>query len=150
MATVEEAIKQTKQMNPWQRGVVNILLTYNLLNTRLSDFLDPADLTPAQFNALRILRGQYPNACGNWLVKERLLHKGTDITRLINRLIEKDLVSRVQGSDDRRCVEIRITEKGLNLLAEFDAQEEKMRAFLGNITEEEALELNRILDKIRG
>ncbi len=150
MTTVEEAIKQTKPMNPWQRGLVNILLTHNLINARLSDFLDQAGITQSQFNALRILRGQYPNPCGNWLIKERLLQKNTDITRLIDRLVDKDLVTRVQGKEDRRCVEIMISEKGLQLLADIDAHSEQIKSFMGNITEAEAHELNRILDKIRG
>jgi DNA-binding MarR family transcriptional regulator len=150
MTTVEEAIKQTKPMNPWQRGLVNILLTHNLINARLSDFLDQAGITQSQFNALRILRGQYPTPCGNWLIKERLLQKNTDITRLIDRLVEKDLVTRVQGKEDRRCVEIMISDKGLELLATIDAQSEQIKSFMGNISEAEANELNRILDKIRG
>lgn len=149
MLSVEESIKQNKSLDPWQRGVVNILLTYNFLNAKLSSFFEEKDLTPAQFNALRILRGQLPNACGNWLIKERLLHKNTDITRLIDRLLDKELVSRVQGKEDRRCVEITISQKGLDLLAEIDREEERMRGMLGLLTEQEVQQLNNLLDKIR-
>lgn len=149
MSSVEHAIKQTKPMSPQQKGLINILLTHNFVSTKMQEFLDIYEVTIPQFNVLRILRGQYPKTCGNALIKERMLYKNTDVTRLVDRLVQKGFVDRCQGKDDRRRVEIAISKQGLNVLTQIDLNFEQLTGILRHLSSEEIRNLNNTLDKIR-
>lgn len=148
---LEEEIVQTKFKNDWHKAVVNVIYTSNWCTSVHADMLKPYGLTMQQFNILRILRGQHPKPATIRLLTERMLDKMSNASRLVEKLRVKELVGRDTCSDDRRQVNVCITPKGLELLAKLDVALEGMEsAYLHNITEEEARELSRILDKMRG
>ena len=148
---LEEEIVQKKFKNEYQKAVVNILYTSNWLQTQHACMLKPYSLTIQQYNILRILRGQHPNPATIRLLTERMLDKMSNASRLVEKLRVKGYVGRDTCSEDRRQVNVIITQKGLDLLAEIDVKMDGMETdHYINITEDEAAELSRILDKLRG
>jgi DNA-binding MarR family transcriptional regulator len=147
---LEKEIVSDKFVNSYHKSVVNILYTYNWLTDRLKSKLNKHHITLQQFNLLRILRGQYPRPATINLLRERMLDKMSDASRIVKRLIEKGMVTRCANSRDRRAVDILISQKGIDLLQELDAEMTGSDILQANITEEEALQLNLLLDKLRG
>lgn len=147
---LEEEIKQSKFKSEFQKLAVNIIYTHGWLMNKQSYFFDKYDLTPSQYNILRILRGQFPNPISVNLLKDRMLDKMSDTSRLVERLRKKDLVNRKICKNDRRKADVIISEKGLNLLKEIDHLDDYFTHLFKNINEEEAAGINEILDKIRG
>ena len=150
MGTIEEAIKQSKFNNEYEKAVVNILFTASWLDGQHIHNLKPFGISPQQFNVLRILRGSVPNALRLADITERMIDKNSNATRLVEKLRQKNLVKREVCKNNRRQVDIWITQKGLDLLAELDKLSEQWREALNNISKEEAQHLNTCLDKIRG
>ncbi|MVN22725.1 MarR family winged helix-turn-helix transcriptional regulator [Mucilaginibacter arboris] len=147
---LEKEIQSNKFEDNYHKAVVNISYTYNWLSNLLRDRLEKYSITHQQFNILRILRGQYPNPATINLLKERMIDKMCDASRIVDRLVQKELVTRCTNSKDRRAVDIRISEEGLKILSLLD-KEVKMKDFLNeNLTEDEALTLCNLLDKLRG
>ncbi len=148
---LEKEIKQKAFKNPYQKAIVNILYTGNWVNLLHTHFLKEYGISTQQYNVLRILRGRKPEAASVKLLNERMLDKMSNVSRLIDKLVAKDLVTRDFSKHDRRQVDIYITSHGEKVLAELDI---KMEGFLQEnfhtITESEVVELNRILDKLRG
>jgi DNA-binding MarR family transcriptional regulator len=147
---LEEEIKQKKFRNEYHKLAVNILYTHGWLLNHQSVFLKKCGITPAQFNILRILRGQYPNPASVNLLKERMLDKMSDASRLVERLLQKDLLDRKICPDDRRRVEVVITKKGLKLLEDIDKNDEEGDQIFNKISSSEAHTINDLLDKMRG
>ena len=147
---LEEEIKQKKFRNEYHKLAVNILYTHGWLLNNQAAFLKKHDLTSAQFNILRILRGQYPNPASINLLKERMLDKMSDTSRLVERLKQKDLVDRKICPDDRRRVEVVITEKGLKVLEEIDKHDDEIDQVFKKLNLSEARTVNQLLDKMRG
>ena len=147
---IEEEIKQEKQFaDEYEKGVVNILYTsswlYNLNATRLKEY----DVTPEQFNVLRILRGSYPKPMMLNDISGRMLDKSSNATRLVEKLRQKGLVKREICPANRRQVDIIITEAGLGILTAIDNGCQEWMKSIKNLTATEASELNLILDKMR-
>jgi DNA-binding MarR family transcriptional regulator len=136
--------------NNFHKVVVNILYTCGWMTTIIRERLRQHEVTIQQFNILRILRGQHPNPATINLLKERMLDKMSDASRIVDRLIQKELVSREVNQSDRRAVDIVITEKGLALLKEIDKDMLGADIVQKNISEDEAAQLNMLLDKLRG
>ncbi len=147
---LEDEIKQKKFRNEFHKLAVNIIYTHGWLINKQSSFLKKHGITEAQFNILRILRGQYPNPSSINLLKERMLDKMSDASRLVDRLLQKGLVDRKICPDDRRRVEVVITEKGMELLNEIDKYNDEMDKIFDSISHDEARTLNNLLDKMRG
>ncbi len=147
---LEEEIKQTKFKNEFQKLAVNLIFTHGWLMNKQSCFFEKYDLTPSQYNILRILRGQFPEPLSINLLKDRMLDKMSDTSRLVERLRKKDLVDRNICNNDRRKVDVIITSKGLRLLKETDHLDEYLIKIFENISKEEAENINLSLDKIRG
>ena len=148
---LEDEIKQVKAFtNEYNKVVVNIIYTYNWLDASTKTFFSDYDITTQQFNILRILRGQYPNPSTINLLRERMLDKMCDASRLVERLRIKNLVERSKASTDKRAVDIVITEKGLELLSRIDQNFPDFENKLQTLSLEEALTLNNLLDKLRG
>lgn len=147
---LEEEIKQKKFRDEYQKAVVNLIYTNNWLVSKHSPIMREFGLTVQQYNILRILRGQYPSPATVNLLKERMLDKMSDASRLVDRLLEKGLLVRKSCEIDRRRVDITITQEGLDILSKIDVAEEQMYKHLKNITPEEATILNDLLDKLRG
>jgi DNA-binding MarR family transcriptional regulator len=148
---IEKEIKQNlKFSSEYQKVAVNILYTASWLSTHHAKALKPFGLTPQQFNLLRILRGQHPEPATINLLIDRMIDKSSNASRLVDRLLEKEFVSRCVSEADKRAVNVTITEKGLNVLSQIDKKSESLELPLRNISQEEAIQLNQLLDKLRG
>jgi len=146
---IEEEI-QGKFEDDYHKAVVNLSYSYGWLSNLLRFELSKYDLTSQQFNVLRILRGQHPKPATVNLLKERMVDKMSDASRIVDRLIQKELVSRCTSHHDRRAVDIVISPKGLDTLAEMDKNFHTADLIKNNITPEEAAQLSSLLDKLRG
>lgn len=143
-----EDVIQTNFKTPQQKAIVNIRYTSNYLGNFQNALMSKFDLTMPQFNILRILRGA-KNEINVNTVKDRMLEKSPNTTRLMDKLIDKGLIDRNKCKDDKRVVNVKITDKGLELLSEIDQNLEINKIMKPNITDEEANFLSDILDKIR-
>ncbi|HEX2846296.1 MAG TPA: MarR family transcriptional regulator [Chitinophagaceae bacterium] len=141
---------QTKFRNEYQKAAVNIIYTYNWMTERTKEIFAVADITPQQFNILRILRGSLPNPLSTLQIRERMLDKMSDTSRIVDRLIAKGLVKKGICKTDRRLVDVIITEKGKKVLEKLDLQQDEMDNVIGNLSKKEALVLSELLDKLRG
>lgn len=147
--SIEKDIKQTNFKSPYSKAVVNILYTNNWLQSLQVEVFKPFDLTLQQYNVLRILRGQYPNPITVIAIIERMLDKMSNASRLVDKLLAKELVIRRLCPHDRRAVDVIITEKGLELLGKIDTLQSQWEDKLSGLTEIEALQLSNLLDKMR-
>lgn len=147
---LEEEIKQKSFRNEYHKLAVNILYTHGWLQTFNTQFLQKYQITPQQYNILRILRGQHPNPASINLLKERMLDKMSDVSRLVERLRVKGLLERSTCENDRRKSDVVITEAGLNLLKEIDTFDVEFDDLFANVSPSEAKTINNLLDKIRG
>lgn len=147
---LEDEIKQKAFKNPYQKVIVNILYTGGWMNLIQSSYLKPYGLSLPQYNVLRILRGQYPNPCSINLIIDRMLDKASNASRIVDKLVYKKLADRKTCEKDRRAVDVVITKKGLDLLAEMDKKSDQWEEQFHGITEKQAEKLNELLDKFRG
>jgi len=144
---IEEEILQDKFSSAYQKSVINILVTANVIYARMNRFLKAFDLSQEQYNVLRILRGQKGKPVGVLLIQERMMDKMSNASRLVDKLEHKELVVRKQSKEDRRQVEITITENGMKKLADIDAS---MNFFDDNDFNPDDFEaFNQMLDEIR-
>lgn len=137
-------------MNVHQQAIGKIFLTFNWCSDKLKLSIAPYDITIQQFNVLRILRTQHPTPSTVSFVKETMLDKMCDASRIIDRLLQKDLIMKDSNQKDKRAVDIMITKKGLSLLEKIDREFSISDIISKKLTLEEAQELNTLLDKIRG
>jgi DNA-binding MarR family transcriptional regulator len=147
---IDDEIQSSKFENNYHKVVINISYTYSWINNQTRSLFEKNNITIQQFNILRILRGQYPKPATVNLLKDRMVDKMSDASRIVDRLVQKGMVSRCTNTKDRRAVDIRISEQGLEILSKMD-EEFKINEFLqNNLTEEEAGQLSNLLDKLRG
>lgn len=146
MKKIEEIITANFK-DEYHKAVINIRYTSNFIGVFYNNQLSTFDLTLAQFNILRILRGAEEQISIK-TVKNRMVEKSPNTTRLIDKLIAKDYVKRARSDEDRRIVNIEITEQGLETLSQLDVQFED-NYFRKNITIDEAITLNHLLNKFR-
>lgn len=147
---LEKEIITNKFENNYQKSVVNIIYTYSWVTNLLGQRLDKHRITLQQFNILRILRGQHPKPATVNLLKERMLDKMSDASRIVERLVQKDLVTRCTNQTDRRAVDIKISDKGLEILSKLDVEMQVKDLLKKNMTDAEAGMLSDLLDKFRG
>ena len=147
---LEQEIKQKKFKSEIHKLAVNIIYTHSWLNSYQTKVLGKYNITTQQYNILRILRGQHPNPVTISLLKERMLDKMSDASRLVERLRVKGLVERKNCKNDRRRAEVLITEKGLEILDELKVMDDNLKNVFSNISKDEAELVNNILDKMRG
>lgn len=140
---------QSKFRNSKHKAVVNLRYTANYLGNIQNSYMVKFDLSMPQFNILRILRGANDAISVN-SVKERMVEKSPNTTRLMDKLIDKGLMERVRCDSDRRVVYVSITEAGMAILKQIDDDKQSELDFTGNLTEEEAEVLSNLLDKLRG
>ena len=145
---IEKDIQQTNFRNEFQKMGINIIYTANWLNEKMGQILATEDITQQQFNILRILRG---SECplSTLKIRERMLDKMSDTSRIVDRLIVKGLVEKSACVKDKRLVDITVTKKGLQLLEKLDALNESIDSILKGVSEKEATTMNQILDKLR-
>lgn len=147
---IEQEIHQQTFRNTKQKAMINLLYTYGWAIEQIKNFLSQEDITHQQFNILRILRGAHPQPLSTLQIRERMLDKMSDTSRIVDRLIVKDLAKKSTCPKDKRLVDIVITEKGKELLHKLDAQQATMDDIMSRLTEEEAQTLSSLLDKLRG
>ncbi len=147
---IEKEIVSSKFENNHQKAIVNLIYTYGWITNLLKQRLNKHKITLQQYNILRILRGQSPKPATINLLKERMLDKMSDASRIVERLVQKKLVDRCVNDQDRRAVDIRISPEGLKLLQKLDKEMSSKDILWDNITDEEAGMLSRLLDKMRG
>lgn len=146
---IEDAIKQKNFENPQAKAWMNVIYTYNQLTNEIHQVFRQFDITHQQYNVMRILRGRKgePATCGE--VKEVMLDKSPDLTRLCDRLVSKGLVQRSVNEQNRREVQLKITEEGLKLLNRIDPELKKNNQSLMNLSDSEAEQLSFLMEKLR-
>jgi DNA-binding MarR family transcriptional regulator len=145
---IEKDIQQTNFRNEFQKMSINIIYTANWLNEKMGQILATEDITQQQYNILRILRGS-DAPLSTLKIRERMLDKMSDTSRIVDRLIVKGLVEKTACIKDKRLVDITISKKGLQLLEKLDSLNEHIDSILNGVTEKEAQAMNQILDKLR-
>jgi len=146
---IEKDIQQFKFRSDRHKAMVNILYTYGWLMEKIKDFVSQEEITHQQYNILRILRGSHPKPLSTLQIRERMLDRMSDTSRIVDRLVGKELVQKVTCTKDKRLVDVTITDKGQQVLERLDAQQEQMDAILGSLSAEEAQVLSQLLDKVR-
>lgn len=148
--TIENVIKSNITLSDAKKIILNIMYTENVIADKFNEILKPHDLSSEQYNVLRILRGQKGTPANMCLIQERMIAKNSNTTRLIDKLLLKELVTREVCPDNRRKIEVLITQKGLDLLKYLDPHViEHEDLFAKNLTEQELLQLNILLEKYR-
>ncbi|MDB5202108.1 MAG: regulatory protein MarR [Ferruginibacter sp.] len=145
---IENDINQTSFRNEYQKAVINFIYTYNWMNEKMKGIFEREDITPQQFNILRILRGA-GKPISTLQIRQRMLDKMSDTSRIVDRLLTKGLVKKNICANDKRLVDVSITDKGKKLLEKIDKYNDEMDEIFGNISEADAKTLNKLLDKIR-
>lgn len=147
---LEQEIISNKFDSSYHKSAINIIYTSNWLINRFRQKLNVYDITLQQYNVLRILRGQFPGPATVNLLKQRMLDKMCDASRIVDRLVQKELVTRSINNKDRRAVDIVISDKGLELLSKLDDKMTAADLIKDHFTEDEAALLSDLLDKFRG
>jgi DNA-binding MarR family transcriptional regulator len=147
---IEEVIKSNIALKDAKKVILNVMYTQNVVNDKFNEILKPYDLSGEQYNVLRILRGQKGSPANMCIIQERMLAKNSNTTRLIDKLLLKNLVTRNVCPDNRRKIEVLITQKGLDMLSELDPKvDEHEKLFANNLSEQELTLLNTLLEKYR-
>lgn len=150
MMKIEDEIKQQAFKSEFQKAGVNLIYTYFWMKERISQNLKEHDITMQQYNVLRILNGQYPKAVTTSTIRERMMDKMSDASRLVDRLKDQGLVDKRVNKDDRRLVSVVISDKGREIIQAIMAKQDVVENTLGGLSQKEAFTLNNLLDKMRG
>ncbi|MGB0521628.1 MAG: MarR family winged helix-turn-helix transcriptional regulator [Flammeovirgaceae bacterium] len=145
-----EKVIKSKFSNEWGKVVVNTIYTGNLLTEMTMDTLKPYNLNDQHFNILRILRGKHPECASPGHIKEVLLNKRGDLTRLTDKLVKMGYVERYINPENRRMVNLKITQAGLDVVKLLSSKMTHIDFIKDNLTQAEAKQLNELLDKLRG
>ncbi|HQW93732.1 MAG TPA: MarR family transcriptional regulator, partial [Ferruginibacter sp.] len=145
--SLEKDISQKTFRNDYQKGIINLIYTYNWMNEKMKSVFDKEGITGQQYNILRILRGA-GKPISTLQIRERMLDKMSDTSRIVDRLVIKELAQKNTCKNDKRLVDVSITLKGKKLLEKIDRYENDMDAIFGNLSAAEAKTLNTLLDKI--
>ncbi len=147
---LEERIKQSKPFRSQaERLVVNIMYSAAWLQEHLREFLADFDITQQQYNVLRILRGQHPQLISTSDIRDRMVDRAPDTSRIVDRLVAKGVVDKSPCSSDKRRVDVCINKKGLDLLANIDLKNSLIDSITKGLNEDDCVELNRLLDRMK-
>ena len=147
---IEDILKSTVPMDNSKKIILNVLYTQNVVAENFNEILKPYDISGEQYNVLRILRGQKGNPANMCMIQERMLAKTSNTTRLVDKLLLKELVTRKVCPENRRKIEVLITQKGLDVLKELDPKvTQHEESFSKNLNAEEINLLNQLLEKYR-
>ncbi len=148
---LEDEIKQKKPfVSEMNKAIVNVIYTGNFFMDDTVRKVKEFDINDQHYNVLRILRGAYPHSLCPGEIKQVLLNKRGDLTRLIDKLVKLGYVNRDVNSQNRRMVDISINKAGLKLLETISKKNAAENKFDNNLTIKEAKQLNTLLDKLRG
>ncbi len=145
---IDYALRQQPFRNDYQKAISNLILTHNWVMEKLKVHLDQFNLTNQQFSILRILR-QAGEPLSTMQIRDRMLDKMSDTSRIVDRLVLKELVNKSVSLHDKRLVDVVISDKGLALLAELDSHDHQLDSVLGGLNQKEANTLIQLLDKVR-
>jgi DNA-binding MarR family transcriptional regulator len=147
---IEKEIQQETFANSYQKAMINVLFTYGWVIEKIKNFLSKEEITHQQYNILRILRGSFPKPLSTLQIRERMLDKMSDTSRIVDRLVIKSLVKKTTCPQDKRLVDVVITEKGQKLLKKLDAESDLIAEIMGNLSQNDAEMLSSLLDRLRG
>ncbi|WP_353083245.1 MarR family transcriptional regulator [Flavobacterium sp.] len=147
---IEKITKSNIKLDDSKKIILNIIYTQNVITDKFNEIIKPYDLSSEQYNVLRILRGQKGSPANMSIIQERMLSKNSNTTRLIDKLLLKELVTREVCPNNRRKIEVLITNKGLELLKILDPKvAENENQFAENLSNDEKIKLNALLEKYR-
>lgn len=146
--SIDKEINQSKFRNEYQKVMINIIYTAGWVNEKVKTILDTESITGQQFNILRILKGNQ-EPLSTLQIRERMLDKMSDTSRIVDRLVIKELVKKKVCTTDKRMIDVSITNKGLKLLDRLDKMNENLDGIVSSLSESESKTLNKLLDKIR-
>jgi DNA-binding MarR family transcriptional regulator len=146
--TLEKDINQQVFRSEYQKAIINLIYTFNWVNEKINVRFEPFDITQQQFNILRILRGA-GQPLSTLQIRQRMLDKMSDTSRIVDRLVKKGMVKKSTCREDRRLVDVLLTDKGKKLLQSMDGMNEEMESIFKYLSNDEAKLLNVLLDKIR-
>jgi len=146
---LEDEIQQQKFISIQQKLMLNLIYTSNWVNNKHDFLFKDSKITTQQYNVLRILRGQHPNPCSIKLIRERMLDRMSDASRIVDKLNSKKLVVKRECPKDRRIVDVVITEKGLELLKSLNYIDKTAEKSFKTLSDKEINDLNNLLDKLR-
>ncbi|MEY5047868.1 MAG: hypothetical protein RLZZ175_1227 [Bacteroidota bacterium] len=149
MATLEEELKQKEFKNEIMKANINVLFTANWLYNKISAKLKPYNITHEQFNVLRILKGSHPTCMCQKDILSRMIAPNSNVTLIVKKLKDKNLINISQSESDKREYQINITNSGLELLNEIDANFKNSNDLISNLSTSEAFHLNALLEKLR-
>lgn len=149
MATLEEELKQKEFKNEIMKANINVLFTANWLYNKISTKLKPYNITHEQFNVLRILKGSHPTCMCQKDILSRMIAPNSNVTLIVKKLKDKNLINISQSESDKREYQINITNSGLELLNEIDANFKNSNDLISNLSTSEAFHLNALLEKLR-
>ena len=146
---LENEINQSSFRSEDQKAIVNIIFTYHWVTEQVKSILADEDITMQQYNILRILRGSHPDPLSTLTIRERMLDKMSDTSRIVDRMLRKGLVVKRICSNDKRLVDVNLTEEGLIMLLRLDERMDAMDKISSGLTPDELKNLNYLLDKLR-
>ncbi len=148
---LQKELKQNKPFRSLEEEVIlNVARTAEYLATSGAALLKSVDLTATQYNVLRILRGAGSEGLSCSEISERMITKESDITRLLDRVEARGLISRERPASNRRIVVGRITDEGLRVLKELDEPVDELnRKLVGHLGREKQTILNELLEELR-
>ncbi len=145
---IEKDIQQLNFRNEYQKATVNIIFSANWLHEKINVFLEEEDITQQQYNIMRILRGSQ-KPLSTLQIRERMLDKMSDTSRIVERMLKKGLVEKNICSSDKRLVDVVLSKEGYDILEKLDRKNDEIDRVLQHLSVEEAETLNRLLDKMR-
>lgn len=146
---IEEEINQSKFANVQTKALINIMYTASRITDGMSTVLKPFDITQPQYNILRILRGKNGEPCNCGDIKRVMVDKNPDVTRICDKLLAKELITRQFNVNNRREVLLSINKNGLNILKKIDPLMEKAVFEMANLSEKDLEKLSSLLDEMR-
>ena len=146
---LENEINQSSFRSEDQKAIVNIIFTYHWVTEQVKSILADEDITMQQYNILRILRGSHPDPLSTLTIRERMLDKMSDTSRIVDRMLRKGLVVKRICTNDKRLVDVNLTEEGLIMLLRLDERMDAMDKISSGLTQDELKNLNYLLDKLR-
>lgn len=147
--SLKKDIKAKSFQSEHEKTFVNLIYTAAHFESKFAQFIKEYEISPPQYNVLRILRGRHPEAILGGELQNRLLHNMSNATRLVDKLIEKKLVNREKNIEDKRQMLISITPEGLNLLSKLDVAVDEFDKKMMNLPEPQLMVLNNLLDALR-
>jgi DNA-binding MarR family transcriptional regulator len=146
---IESRIEEKDPNAEYQKALTNIIYTHNYLINEINACFKAHNVTRQQYNVLRILSNQHPKPSTINMIKEHMLDKMSDTSRIVERLRASGYVTKTQSNDDKRAAKIHISQKGLDLLKQTEPHVRGFTSLLKNLSSEEAQTFNELLDKIR-